>query len=85
MTSQLRLYGPTTGVSDAGSVLGRAGVHEGQPFALAADGSYDVALNRFLRELPSWVSMATSSLTARASATPVVPCWSPVASPFCSP
>jgi len=30
-------------------------------------------------------SMGDFSPTARASATPVVPCWSPVASPYCSP
>ncbi|MEV6851419.1 site-specific integrase [Actinoplanes sp. NPDC051411] len=53
-------------MSDAGSVLGRAGVREGQPFVLAADGSYDVALNRFLRELPSWGVRSPRSVDAYA-------------------
>ncbi|MFF9244520.1 transposase [Streptomyces sp. NPDC014776] len=33
------------------AVLDRVGVREGQPFILAGDGSYDLQLNRFLREL----------------------------------
>jgi len=56
----------TPGVSDAGSVLSRAGAHEGQPFILAADGSYDAALNRFLRELPSWGMRSRQSIDAYA-------------------
>lgn len=39
---------------DPGEVLLRAGVLEGHPFVLAADGSYDVHLNRFFRELDGW-------------------------------
>ncbi|MGW2190752.1 tyrosine-type recombinase/integrase [Streptosporangium sp. NPDC001682] len=33
-------------------MLSRAAGEEGMPFVLAADGSYDLQLNRFLRELP---------------------------------
>ncbi|MFE2495647.1 tyrosine-type recombinase/integrase [Streptomyces scopuliridis] len=39
---------------DALAVLERAGVTEGKYFALGADGSYDLNLNRFGRELDSW-------------------------------
>lgn len=44
------------------TVLDRAGVKEGQPFILGADGSYDVHLNRFLRELDSWGVTADNSI-----------------------
>ena len=40
------------GVAEA--VLQRCGVRGGQPFVLGADGSYDLNLNRFLRELDGW-------------------------------
>lgn len=43
-------------------VLDRAGVTEGQPFILAADGTYDLNLNRFLRELDSWGVTAKNSI-----------------------
>lgn len=39
---------------DASAVLERAGVRDGKWFVLGADGSYDVHLNRFGRELDSW-------------------------------
>src|SRR6266545_3320237 len=38
----------------AEAVLQRCGVRGGQPFVLGADGSYDLNLNRFLRELEGW-------------------------------
>jgi hypothetical protein len=44
------------------AVLDRVGVREGQPFILAGDGSYDLQLNRFLRELPSWGVRAENSV-----------------------
>ncbi|MFD6469654.1 tyrosine-type recombinase/integrase [Streptomyces goshikiensis] len=43
-------------------VLDRAGAVEGQPFILAADGTYDLNLNRFLRELGSWGVTAKNSI-----------------------
>ncbi|MFD4338386.1 tyrosine-type recombinase/integrase [Streptomyces anulatus] len=46
--------GSAYGMGDAGDVLARAGVTVGQRFVLGPDGSYDLALNRMLRELPSW-------------------------------
>jgi hypothetical protein len=39
---------------DTAGVLGRAGVWDGHPFVLGADGSYDIALNRFFQELDGW-------------------------------
>ncbi|MGW4689686.1 tyrosine-type recombinase/integrase [Streptomyces sp. NPDC004244] len=36
------------------AALDRAGVRDGLPFILGADGRYDIELNRFVRELPSW-------------------------------
>ena len=48
----------------AESVLARAGVRGGQPFVLGADGSYDVALNRFFRELDGWGVRAANSVAA---------------------
>lgn len=50
----------------AAVVLARAGVLAGQPFVLGADGGYDVALNRFFRELDSWGVRAASSVAAYA-------------------
>lgn len=47
-------------------VLDRFGVREGQPFLLCGDGSYDVDLNRFLRELPSRGVRAENSVAAYA-------------------
>jgi hypothetical protein len=38
----------------AEAVLQRCGVRGGQPFVLGPDGSYDLNLNRFLRELDGW-------------------------------
>jgi len=52
------------GVGDAASVLARAGVRDGQPFVLGSDGSYDLALNRFLRELDGWGVRAANSIAA---------------------
>ncbi|MHC5701974.1 tyrosine-type recombinase/integrase [Streptomyces tirandamycinicus] len=40
--------------ADAAGVLHRAGVEEGQRFILGPDGSYDLDLNRMIRDLPSW-------------------------------
>ncbi len=53
------------------NVLQRAGVRDHMPFILEADGSYDVRLNQFFRELPthgvrsprSWRSYALDILT----------------------
>ncbi|HEU5376222.1 MAG TPA: site-specific integrase [Ktedonobacteraceae bacterium] len=53
------------------NVLERAGVRDHIPFILAADGSYDVRLNQFFRELPtngvrsprSWRNYALDILT----------------------
>ncbi|MFD1540186.1 tyrosine-type recombinase/integrase [Nonomuraea guangzhouensis] len=42
------------GVPDAADVLRRANVDEDQPFILGPDGSYDLQLNRCLRELDGW-------------------------------
>lgn len=50
----------------AAVVLARAGVRDGQPFALGADGGYDAALNRFFRELDSWGVRAANSVAAYA-------------------
>lgn len=50
----------------AAAVLARAGVRNGQPFVLGADGSYDPALNRFFRELDSWGVRAANSVAAYA-------------------
>lgn len=47
-------------------VLERAGVADGQVFLLGADGSYDLELNRFFRELPSWGVRAPNSIDAYA-------------------
>lgn len=48
------------------AVLDRVGVRDGQPFILGGDGSYDLQLNRFLRELPSWGVRAENSVLAYA-------------------
>jgi integrase len=50
----------------AAAVLTRAVVRERQVFVLAADGSYDVELNRFFRELDAWGVRAASSVAAYA-------------------
>jgi site-specific recombinase XerD len=55
-----------TALPDPAHVLDRVGVREGQRFILCADGSYDVDLNRFLRELPSWGVRAENSVAAYA-------------------
>lgn len=39
---------------EAEAVLERAGAREGRPFVLAPDGSYDLELNRFLRDMENW-------------------------------
>jgi site-specific recombinase XerD len=41
-------------------------VRDGQPFVLGPDGSYDVALNRFFRELGGWGVRAANSVSAYA-------------------
>jgi integrase len=48
------------------AALSRAGAAEGVPFLLGADGSYDVQLNRFFRELDSWGVRAANSVLAYA-------------------
>ena len=50
----------------AAAVLACAGVRERQVFVLGADGSYDVELNRFFRELDAWGVRAASSVSAYA-------------------
>jgi integrase len=56
------------GQAPAGGVaaLSRAGVADGLPFLLGADGSYDVQLNRFFRELDGWGVRAANSVLAYA-------------------
>jgi site-specific recombinase XerD len=59
------------GVSGLGSgaaveALLRVGAREGQPFVLGPDGSYDVELNRFFRELDGWGVRAANSVSAYA-------------------
>ncbi|WP_200263397.1 tyrosine-type recombinase/integrase [Streptomyces sp. HSG2] len=39
---------------DGESVLRRVGANDGRPFILCPDGSYDLHLNRFLRDLEHW-------------------------------
>jgi integrase len=51
---------------DGAAVLGRAGVADGLPFLLDADGSYDLQLNRFFRELGGWGVRAANSVLAYA-------------------
>ncbi|MFI2913896.1 tyrosine-type recombinase/integrase [Streptomyces sp. PDY-4] len=51
-----------SGIGDPVAVLDRVGVREGQPFILSRDGAYDLQLNRFLRELPSWGVRAENSV-----------------------
>jgi integrase len=48
------------------SVLAWAAVRERQVFVLGADGSYDVELNRFFRELDAWGVRAANSVRAYA-------------------
>jgi hypothetical protein len=48
------------------AALSRAGAADGMPFLLGADGSYDVQLNRFFRELDSWGVRAANSVLAYA-------------------
>ncbi len=50
----------------AAAVAARAGLRDGRPFVLGADGSYDVALNRFFRELDGWGVRASNSIAAYA-------------------
>lgn len=57
---------PGSGGAAAAAVLGRAGVRNGQPFVLGPDGGYDVALNRFFRELGGWGVRAANSVSAYA-------------------
>jgi len=51
---------------DSAAVLSRAGVAGGLPFLLGADGSYDLQLNRFFRELDGWGVRAANSILAYA-------------------
>ncbi|MHB8341503.1 MAG: tyrosine-type recombinase/integrase [Mycobacteriales bacterium] len=50
----------------AATVAARAGLREGRPFVLGADGGYDLALNRFVRELDSWGVRAPNSIAGYA-------------------
>ena len=50
----------------AGRLLERAGAYDGVPFMLGEDGSYDVELNRFFRELAGWGVRAANSVKAYA-------------------
>ena len=50
----------------AAAVLTRAVVRERQVFVLGADGSYDVELNRFFRDLDAWGVRAAGSVAAYA-------------------
>ncbi len=52
--------------ADAAAVFRRAGVSDGQPFVLGPDGSYDLELNRFFRELSFWGVRAENSIAAYA-------------------
>jgi integrase len=56
------------GLAAAGGVaaLSRVGAADGLPFLLGADGSYDLQLNRFFRELDSWGVRAANSVLAYA-------------------
>jgi site-specific recombinase XerD len=65
--TELARLGEVPGVGgDAAAVLARAGVAEGQVFALGPDGSYDVELNRFFRELDGWGVRSPNSIRAYA-------------------
>lgn len=52
---------------DAIGVLQRAGVSERQPFYLGPDGSYDLHLNRFFRDLPNWGVRSENGIDGYAS------------------
>jgi len=61
--TELARLGEVPGVGgEAAAVLTRAGVAEGQVFALGPDGSYDVELNRFFRELDGWGVRSPNSI-----------------------
>jgi site-specific recombinase XerD len=49
---------------DATGALSRAGVRDSQPFVLGADGSYDIALNRFFQELDGWGVRSANGIAA---------------------
>ncbi|HVB26308.1 MAG TPA: tyrosine-type recombinase/integrase [Mycobacteriales bacterium] len=53
-------------VGVAAAVAARAGLRDGQPFVLGADGRYDVVLNRFFRELDGWGVRAPNSVAGYA-------------------
>ncbi|MFD9302989.1 tyrosine-type recombinase/integrase [Streptomyces sp. NPDC060048] len=53
--------------ADAHGVLRRAGVEERQRFILGPDGSYDLNLNRMIRDLPSWGVRSTNGQQAYCS------------------
>lgn len=57
----------TPGLAEAAEVLRRAGVHDGQPFVLGPDGSYDLQLNRFFRELDEWGVRSQNGIAAYSS------------------
>lgn len=65
-TSRASMAG-TPGLGEAAAVvLDRATVREGHPFILGPDGSYDLQLNRFLRELEGWGVRSAHSVEAYA-------------------
>jgi len=57
-------YAPGFDMGGAAAALRRAGVRDRQPFVLGPDGSYDLELNRFFRELESWGVRAENSIAA---------------------
>lgn len=67
VTDAARAAGPG-GQDPAGGVaaLNRAGAGDGMPFLLGPDGSYDLQLNRFFRELDGWGVRAANSVLAYA-------------------
>jgi len=64
-TEGARAAGGPLGADPAG-VLRRAAARDGLPFVLGPDGSYDVELNRFFRELDGWGVRAANSILAYA-------------------
>ncbi|SEG94285.1 Site-specific recombinase XerD [Thermomonospora echinospora] len=65
-SSAAALVGAGLGGVDAGRVLELAGARDGVPFILGPDGSYDLELNRFVREMDGWG--VRSALTVEAYA-----------------
>src|SRR6266568_3848994 len=67
VTDAASAAGPGGQASAVGvAALNRAGVADGLPFLLGSDGSYDLQLNRFFRELDGWGVRAANSVLAYA-------------------